>query len=215
MKTPPFLLLAALLFWGWQTDFLLIGACLGVLLESALFIRARWDLDDADFNRIWSLCVLVMVASAGYVFTTHDGGAGGVFRGDHAARTAFNAAALTSTRFLRWLPLATFPFIAAQIFNARPTVPLTAVSLVLRWRRRKGDRAFAGHYLDISFPYFMVCLFSASIQTNVGSQTYFFRAMRFDRMGAELHSLSSVRNFNLVGRVCAGHQRRFSVRLRH
>ncbi len=174
MKTPPFLLLAALLFWGWQTDFLLIGACLGVLLESALFIRARWDLDDADFNRIWSLCVLVMVASAGYVFTTHDGGAGGVFRGDHAARTAFNAAALTSTRFLRWLPLATFPFIAAQIFNARPTVPLTAVSLVLRWRRRKGDRAFAGHYLDISFPYFMVCLFSASIQTNVGSQTYFF-----------------------------------------
>lgn len=174
MKTPPFLLLAALLFWGWQADFLVIGGCLGVLLESAQFLRARWDLDDADFNRIWSFCVLLVVASAGYVFTTNDGGAGGLFHGDHAARNAINSAALTTTRFLRWLPLATFPFIAAQIFNTRPTVPLTAVSLVLRWRRRMGDRAFAGHYLDISYPYFILCLFSAGIHTNTGSQTYFF-----------------------------------------
>jgi hypothetical protein len=45
---------------------------------------------------------------------------------------------------------------------------------VLRWRRRKGDRALAGHYLNLAFPYFMVCLFSAGIRVNNGSQIFFW-----------------------------------------
>ena len=68
------LLGAALLFWGWQADFLIVGASLGVVLESSRVIRARWDLDDADFNHIWCLCVLLVVALAGYVFTTNEAG---------------------------------------------------------------------------------------------------------------------------------------------
>ena len=76
MKTPPFLLLAALLFWGWQSGFFLAGAIMGIVLESARFIAARWDLDDTDFNRIWSFCVLLVVVLAGYVFTTNDQGGG-------------------------------------------------------------------------------------------------------------------------------------------
>jgi hypothetical protein len=158
MKSPPFLLFGALLFWGWQSEFFFTGAILGVILESARFINARWDLDDADFNRIWTFCVVLNVALAGYGLTNNDGGAG----------------ALATTRFLRWLPLTTFAFIAAQTFNVRQTVPLTAVSLVLRWRRRKGDRAFTGRYLDISFPFFMACLFSAGIHSNAGGQTFFW-----------------------------------------
>ena len=49
-KTPPFLLLAALLFWGWQSGFLLAGALVGVVLESARFIKARWDLTERGFS---------------------------------------------------------------------------------------------------------------------------------------------------------------------
>jgi protein-glutamine gamma-glutamyltransferase len=175
MKTPPFLLLAALLFWGWQSGFLIVGAALGVVLECARFIGARWDLDDDDFNRIWSFCVVLNVALAGYVFTTNDtgGGLNGMIHGNVAANVT-NSSVLTVTRFLRWLPMTTFAFIAAQAFNVRRSVPLTAVSLALRWRRRKGDKAFVGHYLDISFPYFMVCLFSAGIHTNTGTQTFFW-----------------------------------------
>lgn len=175
MKTPPFLLFAALLFWGWQSDFLWVGAILGIALESARFTNWRWELEDTDFNRIWSFCVLLTVALAGYVFTTNDenGGLNGLLHG-HTARNAINASVLTATRFLRWLPMTTFPFIAAQMFNARPSVPLTAVSLVLRWRRRRGDRAFAGRHLNISYPYFIVCLFSAGIHTNAGTQVYFW-----------------------------------------
>ena len=41
MKPPPFLLGAALLFWGWQSDLLLVGGVLAVVFESARFIKAR------------------------------------------------------------------------------------------------------------------------------------------------------------------------------
>ena len=176
MKPPPFLIFAALLFWGWQADFLIVGTSLGLVLESSRLIRARWDLDDADFNHIWSFCVLLVVVLAGYVFTNNDagGGFGAMLHGNLAARNAVNSAVLTSTRFLRWLPMATFPFIFAQVFNLRPSVPLTAVSLVLRWRRRKGEATLAGHYLDIVYPYFIVCLFSAGIHSSTGSQSYFW-----------------------------------------
>ena len=174
MKTPPFLLLAVLLFWGWQSEFLLVGAILGVILESSRFISARWDLDDDDFNRIASFCLVLNVALAAYVFTTNDmgGGLSGMIHGNTAVN-AVNSGALATTRFLRWLPMTTFVFVAAQIFNVRQSVPLTAVSLALRWRRRKGDQTFTGHYLDISFPYFMVCLLAAGIHTNAGTQTFF------------------------------------------
>ena len=42
MKPPPFLLGAALLFWGWQTGFLIVGGLMAVALESPRVIRARW-----------------------------------------------------------------------------------------------------------------------------------------------------------------------------
>lgn len=174
MKPAPFLLLAALLFWGWQADFLLVGAILGVVLEAARFTKLRWELDDSDFNRIWSFCVLLNVALAGYIFTTNtEGGLGGLFQGN-AARNAANATSLATTRFLCWLPMTLFAFVAAQTFNVRPSVPLTAISLVLGWRRRRGDQAFASYYVNIAYPYFVVCLFSAGIHANNGSQIYFW-----------------------------------------
>ncbi|MDR3457227.1 MAG: transglutaminase domain-containing protein [Verrucomicrobiae bacterium] len=166
MKTPPFLLLAALLFWGWFADFLWTGAIMGAVLESARFLKFRWDLDDADFNRIWSFCVLLIVVLAAYVFTNNNQSSlGGMLHGNTTAEMA-RAGALTTTRFWRWLPMTTFAFILAQTFNERPSVPLTAVSIVLRWRRRKGERALAGHYLNISYPFFMVCLLAAGIHVN-------------------------------------------------
>ena len=164
MKAPPFLLFAALLFWGWQTDFLIVGAVMGVALELAAFTKFRWELEDADFNRIWTFCVVLNMALVGYVFTNNDAA---------ILNHAGHGNTLTTSRFLRWLPMTFFAFVLAQNFNARLSVPLTAISLVLRWRRRHGDQAFAGRYLNISYPYFIACVFSAGIQPNTGNRTYF------------------------------------------
>ncbi len=174
MKTPPFLLGAALLFWGWQSDFLFVGLAMGVLLELPRLVRFRWDLDDADFSRIWGFCAVLNLALIAYVFTNNeDGGLNAMVHGNIAANMA-NSSVQTTTRFLRWLPMTTFAFIAAQVFNLRESVPLTGISLVLRWRRRRGDEAFSGRYLNISYPYFMVCLFAASIHANTGTQIYYW-----------------------------------------
>ena len=173
MKTPPFLLFAALLFWGWQTDFLIVGAAMGVALELAAFTKFRWELEDADFNRIWTFCVVLNVALVGYVFTNNDAAIFNNAGHGNTLANASHASQLTTSRFLGWLPMTFFAFVLAQNFNARLSVPLTAISLVLRWRRRHGDQAFAGRYLNISYPYFMACVFAAGIQPNVGNRSYF------------------------------------------
>ena len=172
MKTPPFLLLAVLLFWGWQTGFLLVGILLGVILESARFFNFRWELDDPDFSRIWFFCVVLNLMLAGYVFTNNGGGLNGLLHGNFT-QDAAGSGGLNTTQFLAWLPMSLYPFIVAQTFNLRPSVPLTAISLVLRWRQRKGDQSFAGQYRDIAYPYFIVCVFAAGIHANEGTHTYF------------------------------------------
>jgi transglutaminase-like putative cysteine protease len=175
MKTPPLLLFATLLFWGWQSGLPLVGALAGAVLEATLFLRWRWDLEDVDFNRIWSFCILVMVALAGYVLTTsNEGGGPSSFVHNASVRNASVASVLTATTMLRWLPLTCFPLIAAQVYNVRPSVPLTAISLVLRWRRRRGEHAFEGRYLNVSYPYFMVTVFAAGIHANHEEHTYFW-----------------------------------------
>jgi hypothetical protein len=176
MKTPPLLLFATLLFWGWQSHLLWEGAAAGAALEAARVLKLRWDLEDVDFNRIWSLCVLVIMVSFGYLFTTNDQGGGfsAMTQGPTAIRTVTNSSSVAATTVMRWLPLICFPFIVAQVFNVRPSVPLTAVSMVLRIRRRRGDQSLAGRYVDISYSYFIVCLFSAGIHSNQGTYTYFW-----------------------------------------
>src|SRR5213076_1212242 len=73
MKPPPFLLGAALIFWGWQSDLLLPGALMAVAIESARFVQTRWDLADEDFSRIWTFCGLLLLAAAVYAFASTDG----------------------------------------------------------------------------------------------------------------------------------------------
>jgi len=177
MKTPPLLLFASLLFWGWQSHLLWEGAVAGVILELPRLTKARWDLDDADFHRIWTFCALVIVVIAGYIFTTNEQGSGFsmMFRGGVAGlRKATDSSNIAATSVLRWLPLIFFPFVAAQAYNVRSSVPLTAVSLVLRFRRRRGEQSLAGRYVDISYSYFILSIFSAGIHTNTYQQTYFW-----------------------------------------
>ena len=170
MKTPPFLLLAALVFWGWQSGFILVGAILGAVLESARFIRARWDLGEEDFRRIWNLCTILSLGVIVYAFSTNEtgGGANGLLPASTAEATrnlGFSAFA-----FQRWLPATLFLFIAAQKFSDRETIPLAAISFFAR--RRKDN--VAERSVDVSYPYFIVCLFSAGIHSNEGTQSYFW-----------------------------------------
>ena len=169
--TPPFLLPAALLFWGWQSGFPLAGAIAGLVLESARFIPARWDLKEEDFRRVWNFCMLLSLALVVYVFsiTGESGGWNGLLHPSSGTVTRYTSA--SGTAFLRWLPMTFFLLVAAQKFSERDSVPLSAISWLVRrwWKESAGTQP----RMDLSYPYFIVCLFSAGIHTNDGCQTYF------------------------------------------
>ena len=178
LKTPPLLLGATLLFWGWQSGLPLIGAVMGIILESARLFKVRWDLSDTDFRRILTFCTLLALAATLYVFTDTQESGGGFHGSAGAVGRAMGISSLkTSTTFFRWLPMFLFFFAAAQTFSTREKIPLTAISIISRWRSRRDENqanAPASYSLNVSYPYFIVCLFAASIHTNEGDGSFFW-----------------------------------------
>jgi hypothetical protein len=177
LKAPPLLLGAVLLFWGWQSGLPSVGATLGIVLESAWLIKVRWDFSDIDFRRILTFCTMFAFAAMLYIFTASQE-AGGGFKGAPATvGYAMSISSLkTSTTFFQWLPMFLFLFVAAQTFSTRERIPLTAISIISRWRsqqdQKRGD-APAGRSLNVSYPYFIVCLFSAGIHSNKGGASFY------------------------------------------
>jgi hypothetical protein len=176
--TPPFLLLAALVFWGWQSQLLVFGIVMGVVLESSRFVRTRFDFSVDDFRRLRDFCGVLGFALAIYAFSTDEeiGGISNLFHGAAAGRNAMASSVRAMTVIPRWLPMIFFLLMAAQNFSEREAIPLSALSIFFRWARRQADGTKAEWFVNVSYPYFMVCLFSASIHVNVheDSKTYFW-----------------------------------------
>ncbi|MBI4660939.1 MAG: transglutaminase domain-containing protein [Verrucomicrobia bacterium] len=141
MTTPPGLLAAALLFWGWQTDLLAVGALAGAVVESARLFRARWDFSQGDLDRIWNLCVVLFFGAAVYAFAANDGV--GAFtslvrESTLAERSeALNKGARSVLLFFQWLPMTFLPIVLAQVFGERDRMHWSTFSWWLRRQRRE------------------------------------------------------------------------------
>ncbi len=181
MRTPPLLLGATLLFWGWQTGFPVIGVVMGVVIESARVIKARWEFSDEDFSRILSLCTVLLLGALVYGFTANEGPS----QFSHLIQnptvsnqsSSANASAQTAIALFRWLPMIFFLVAAAQAYSSREEIPWTAISLILRWRwkraRKAGRTLFPiGRGVNIAFPYFGICLFAASSHSGENTRYY-------------------------------------------
>ncbi len=173
IKPPPLLMGAALLFWGWQSGLLLPGIVMAAVIESARIVHTRWDLSDQDFSRIWTFCALLLLASAVYAFASNEGPSNftGMFQHPslRAERNAGISTAKTMAVLIRWLPMIFFLFVGAQTFSSREGVPLQVISLImrLRWKkaRQQGQKLPAAVSVNISYPYFALCLASAAVHT--------------------------------------------------
>jgi hypothetical protein len=174
MKIPPFVMGMTLLFWGWQADFFLPGALMGLILESSRVVKVRWELSDDDFKRIWTFCALLFLTAAIYAFADSGGpeGFGHLLSGPSVAteRDAGSASARTAAALIRWLPMIFFLFVFAQAFSSRQEIPLHTISLILqrRWKQAKkqGKAPPTAKGVDVAYPYFAVCLFAASVHRN-------------------------------------------------
>jgi transglutaminase-like putative cysteine protease len=180
MKLPPFLLSAGLLFWGWQAGFPLLGALMATAIESARWIRTRWELSDDDFRRIWVFSELLLLGATVYAFSLNDGP--GNFRGlfEHPTlrteRNAGTTAARTLALTMRWVPMIFFAFIGAQIFSVQQKVPLHTISTLVRRRWKKAKRLGwpwpTDRNVDISYSYFALCILGAA--AHASEDTKFF-----------------------------------------
>ena len=171
MRRCPLLLGAALLFWGWQTDFFLVGLLMAVIVEGAHVIRIRWAFSDDDFSRIWTVCTLLFLGAAIYAFT--DNGGPSQFSGfmQHTGPAGQNSASVVTSRtasaVLRWMPMSLFLFVAAQAYSSRQEIPLATISLFHKRRHRRAEKLRRGTApmptINIFYPYFTVCMLAAGI----------------------------------------------------
>jgi transglutaminase-like putative cysteine protease len=151
MTPPPFLLLGStVLFWGWQSRLLLFAVPMAILLEGARWIKWRWALSDKDFNRTTDLTSLSLVIAVLYLVNQQS---------VHGLMTLLN-----------WLPMLLFLLVTAQIYSTHGSIKLSSLLLSLRHYEAKGNGIFPSQRVDVSYPYMMICLLSAS----VGYNSWFF-----------------------------------------
>ena len=138
MSTPPGLLGAAVLFWGWQTGLLVAATVIALALEASQLVAWRWDLSRADVRRIADVCRLILVIVTIYVWATRGG-----------ARTVLG--------LIAWFPLALLPLVLCQAYGPAAATDLRTFFLIIRRRRTGEDPA-----VNLSYPYLLVCIAAAS-----------------------------------------------------
>ena len=149
MKTPPFLMSAALLFWGWQTGVLFLAIGIAIALEGSRLFKLRWEFSHEDFNRIADLCTVIFLGIViHFIFKKTD---------KQVILIVF-----------QWLPLVFLPIVFLQIYSTSDKVDIGALFLTMR--KKKGKRTSV--LIDLLYPYFAICIFSASIANSRSAVFY-------------------------------------------
>ena len=149
MSTPPLLLGAALVFWGWQTGLLLFGVAVATVLEAARVVAWRLELSRSDFNRVADLCAVLFLGGTVYLVATTGAG-----------RTAV-AGPRAITILFEWLPLLLAPLVACQAYSVEGRVPLTAFFWALR-RRAAREPSAPADAVDLAYPYLALVVLATS-----------------------------------------------------
>ena len=146
MTLPPFVLAAALAFWGWRSGN--YGSCvlLAALLEAPRFLRLRFELSYRDFTRVAQLCTVIFVGLLAYLLATVE-----------QPRVA--RAVLTT---MLWLPAVLAPLVLTQRLSTGGLLPLSALFRYLR-KMRERDPSYQETALDFAPIYCAIILIAASI----------------------------------------------------
>lgn len=141
MKPPSLLLGASLIFWGYQTDWLVFAAIMALLIEFPNFSSARWEFSEADLNRIWDLCAVFFFGAVILRYTSDNGPTASAYE------------------FFQWFPLIFFLMALGQAYGNRERIPASVFSWFMRRRRRDPSAAIPA--IPTGYFYFAACLISA------------------------------------------------------
>jgi len=166
MSTPPFLIGATLLFWGAQAGWLWLGALAAIVLEAPRYAKNRIQFTQADLDRIWNLCFVLLFGGLVVAFVTSDGAAAltNVANNNSISNRidALNKGGRSVILVLLWLPLIYLPIAVAQAFSEQERMDWSTFSWWLRQQRGKGTPRPAGSGLNVGWPYFAICLLATS-----------------------------------------------------
>jgi protein-glutamine gamma-glutamyltransferase len=170
VNTPRFLIAAALLFWGWQTEHIVLGIIAGAILESSRFIKVRWSLTQSDFNRLWNVCTVLFIGIGVYLLISEGTITYNDFFVNAGKRPeAIRQAGKSALVWFQWLPMVFLPFMLAQAFNERDRVGLATFSWWLRRQEKQNPQPnLPREELNVAFPYLAACLLAASASTRGG-----------------------------------------------
>jgi hypothetical protein len=180
MNLPPLLLGAMLLFWGWQTGLLLVGALMAVLFEGLRVTRLAWESNDDELNRLWNLVTVIFLAAAVFAFTANEGPAAFSEMFDNpglmTSRLAGESSQKTAAALVQWLPMIFFLFLMAVALARQSHVKLRVLSLIARRDQGSAHAPPMGNReIHVGWVYFGICLVSASISSR--SDQSFFAGM--------------------------------------
>jgi hypothetical protein len=144
MNTPPFLLGAAVLFWGWQAGFLWLSVAAASVLEGSRLFTLRWAVSRSDLKRVVYLCDFLLVG--GFVYAILRTGGVGIVD------------AIMS--LLRAIPLTILPLALALAYSTESRIDVNMLML-LSGKTSGRKKVKPARPVDISYPYFAVCLLSA------------------------------------------------------
>lgn len=144
MKTPPLLLGAALIYWGFHSGYYLIAALAALVLEGSRLVSWRWELSRTDLRRIVILCNLLI-------------GGGLIYFISGAGQGRFIDAVMS---FLQFLPLALLPLIAARMYSAEEGIDAGLLFLFAQ-KKTPAETAPPRRTVKLTYPYFAVCLIAA------------------------------------------------------
>lgn len=151
MSTPPGLVGAAVLFWGWQTGLPLLALPIAVILEFARVVPWRWHFTRAEFDRLADLSTLLFVGAVVYFALT--GGANRAVIG-----------------VFQWLPAIWLPLVVSQTLSGGTPIELATLFWSLRGPARREGTGRQG--INLAYPYFGLCILSASTANVRNGQFY-------------------------------------------
>jgi len=152
MIMPPFLIGAALAFWGWQSGNPVVGIALGIALEAPRYVKLRLDLGAVEHSRIADLSTIGFVTLALLLAANR-----GVSRGFMEA-------------FI-WAPAALAPIMLAQMLSGSGRIPLSALFRYMRKLKRRNPE-IKDPPVDVSPVYVALALISAGIANPRGPAYY-------------------------------------------
>lgn len=182
MQLPPFLLGAAIVFWGWHTGLVFAAVPLALITEAARWIRLRWQFSDDDYQKIWNGCLLLLLASivfaVGYsrsfLESVNNSGDDGP-----DTREAASLAARWALLFFQWQPLVFAPFAVTVLLGGRHALPSRVFSWLAR-RRREEPNEQAGFVQQVApIPAYFALVMFATCTTNHRSLGVFLGILGF------------------------------------